>query len=226
MKYYIMKKTLKPEIIGSNYPQAYKFIKGYNPEAPDAIFSISKYRTSFPDYIPNLDGIMLSGTAKKTDFISDGFGLGYIMSAQAKEIVEKYHLCPHRFYPLGLYIRKVKHDYYLLRIISDYLDFVDYKKSTFTEYDISKNKRYDSIMIDSKDDLFNKRNKLEAENNIMYTVWGDKIVLNENFDKELDFFIIRWIDASTYISERLMNDIVSKGLIGWEFLPATNLIVE
>lgn len=227
MKYYIIEESLDPKIMGSDYPQVYKFIKGYNPEAPNAIFSLSKYRTSFPDYTPDLDGIMLAGTAKKTDFVSSSFGLGFIMSEKAKEIMEQYNLCPHRFYPLGLYIRKVKHNYCLLRIIDDYFDFVDYKESTFTEYDISRGRRYGSIMVNSKEDLLRKREKLkEKENNIMYTIWGDRIVMNENFDKKLDLFKIRWIDSSTYISERLMMDIISNGLTGWEFLPATNLIVE
>jgi hypothetical protein len=226
MKYYIVKKSLKPEIIGSNYPQAHKFIRGYDPEAPDAIFSISKYRTSFPDYTPNLDGIMLSGTAKKTDFVSDGFGLGYFMSTKAKGIIEKYHLCPHRFYPLGLYIRKVKHDYYLLRKISDYSDFVDYKKSTFIEYNIASGGKKDWIKLNSKEDLLRENEKLENEKGISWGIGGDIIVMNKDFDKKLDFFIISRIDASTYISERLMDDIISNGLTGWEFLPATNLIVE
>jgi len=227
MKYYIIKSSLNTKIVGSNYPQAYRFIKGYNPEAPNAIFSISDYRTSFPDYEPDLDGIMLSGTAKQTDFVSDGFGLGYIMSAKAKTIFEKYHLCPHRFYPLGLYIRKVKHNYNLFRKISIYSDFVDYKKSTFTEYDISRGRRYAPIMVESKNDLLKKRERLKTEkDSVLYTIWGDKIVMGDKFDKELDLFSIGIIDASTYISERLMNDIISNGLTGWEFIPATNLFVE
>ena len=227
MKYYIIKDSLDPKIIGSDFPQVHKFIKGYNPEAPNAIFSLSKYRTSFPDYTPDLDGIMLAGTAKKTDFVSSSFGLGFIMSKKAKEIMAQYNLCPHRFYPLGLYIRKVKHNYYLLRTVFNYSDFVNYKKSTFREHYLGSDKWYDPVIVDSKEDLLNKREKLEKEkDSLMYTIWGDKIVMEDKFDKELDFFKISIVDSSTYISERLMMDIISNGLTGWEFLPATNLIVE
>lgn len=227
MKYYIIKQTLRTEIIGSNYPQAHKFVKGYNPEAHNAIFSISKHRTSFPDYTPNLDGIMLSGTAKKTDFVSDSFGLGYIMSTKAKEIIEKYNLCSHRFYSLGLYIRKVKHDYYLLRELSDYSESVDYRKSTFVEYDIASGEKNGEVKLISKTDFLEKREKLKKEKEReSLTISGEKIIMNKDFEKDLDFFIIRWIDASTYVSERLMNDIIANGLTGWEFFLATNLIVK
>ena len=227
MKYYKIKSTLDQKIVGSNYPQAYKFIKGYNPEAPKAIFSISKYRTSFPDYEPDLDGIMLSGTAKKTDFVSDGFGLGFIINEKARKIIEAYNLCPHRFYPLGLYIRKIKFDYYLFRIRSDYSDFVDYEESTFIEYNIANGKSYGAIEVHSKENLLNKREKLKGEkDSVMYTIWGDKIVMGSKFNHELDFFSISIIDGSTYASERLANDILSNGLTGWDFIPATNLFVQ
>ncbi|WP_321480950.1 hypothetical protein [uncultured Bacteroides sp.] len=150
MNYYIIDKTLNPNVIGSDYPQAYKFIKGYDPRGPHALFSIYKYWNSFPDYIPNLDGIMLSGTAKQTDFVSDGFSIGYIVSEKAKNIIEKYNLYPHCFYPLGLYIRKVKYDYFLLFMTSGYSDFVDYKKSTFEKCNLSTNEKDGVVSVDSK----------------------------------------------------------------------------
>ncbi|WP_321480949.1 hypothetical protein [uncultured Bacteroides sp.] len=50
--------------------------------------------------------------------------------------------------------------------------------------------------------------------------------MNKSFNNELDLFKISIIDGNTYISERLKNDIVSTGLTGLDFIPATNLIVE
>ena len=69
MKYFIVEDSLDEKV----FPQAYKFIKGYNPDAPNMLFSIYKYRESFPDYIPDLDGVMLSGSAKITNIVSNGF---------------------------------------------------------------------------------------------------------------------------------------------------------
>ena len=53
MKYFIVEDSLDEKVVGKDFPQAYKFIKGYNPDAPNMLFSIYKYRKSFPDYIPD-----------------------------------------------------------------------------------------------------------------------------------------------------------------------------
>ena len=46
-------------------------------------------------------------------------------------------------------------------------------------------------------------------------------MMNDHFDKELDFFSIGVIDAHTYISERLKNAVEANGLMGWVFTPTT-----
>lgn len=227
MNYFIQEPSLEPAIIGDDYPQAYKFIKGYDPEAEKALFSTYKYRTSFPDFIPNLDGIRLSGSAKLTDFVSNGFRSNFfIISEKAKSVFEQHQLCMHQFYPLGLYKRNKKYDYFLLWFISDYSDFVDYKKTTFIKYNIFSEKRGDVISVISKEDLLEKRRIIKAEmDDMSQTIWGDRIVMSPSFDKELDFFEITLLDGGTYISERLKNNIEYKNLTGWDFIPANNLII-
>jgi hypothetical protein len=227
MDYYIVKESLTPDVIGNDYPQAYKFIKGYNSEASDAIFSLYKYKTTFPDFIPNLDGIMLSGSAKLTDFVSHGFDSScFIVSEKAKKILEQYKLCMHQFYSLGLYKRNKKYNYFLFKIISDYSDNVNYKKSTFVEYNISSREKLSAVSVISREDLLHKRQIVkEKTGKILQTIWGDKIVMNDSFDNELDFFEITIIDGNTYISERLKNDIERNELTGWDFVHANNLIV-
>lgn len=229
MKYYIVKESLDKKIVGSDYPQVYKFIKGYNENAPHALFSLYEYKESFPDYMPELDGLMLAGYAKLTDFVSSSFsGFLYIVSERTKNIFEQYHLCPHRFYPLGLYKRRMKYDYFLLQtILPDYINYVDFEKSSFVEYDLYRGKTFGSVSLSSKKELFQEREKLKkSENKKDLTIWGKDIVMNPLFDKELDFFQICWIDANLYISERLKNAVESAGLTGWNFVPATHLFVE
>ena len=34
MKYFIVEDSLDEKVVGKDFPQAYKFIKGYNPDAP------------------------------------------------------------------------------------------------------------------------------------------------------------------------------------------------
>ena len=103
MNYFIVKDSLEETLVGRDYPQAYDFIKGYNEEAPDSLLSLYDYWDSFPNYIPNLDGVKLAGCAKLTDFVSDGFGSRMqIVSPKAKLTLEQFNLCAHKFYPLGL----------------------------------------------------------------------------------------------------------------------------
>jgi len=42
----------------------------------------------------------------------------------------------------------------------------------------------------------------------------------------LDYFYIGIVDGEDYISERLMKHLLESKITGWDFIPATNLIVE
>lgn len=223
--YFIVEHSKNTTIVGSDYPQAYNFIKGYNPRKENGLFSLYKYRTTFPDFIPDLDGIKLSGRAKLTDFVSTPFG-AWIISPKAKDVLEKYKLCPHRFYPMSLYVRNKIHEYFFFLIKSDLSDSVDYLKSTFVEYDLHTLTKFQPVIIKSKKELLESREKIEEEQGSGRTVWGDKMILSDKFDKQLDYFKISRIDANTYISKKLMTDITDLGLTGWEFMPANNLQVE
>jgi hypothetical protein len=185
--YYIVKDSLDEKIVGTDFPQAYKYIKGYSAKNPRGIFELYKYTSKFPDFIPDLSGIKLSGRAKLTDFVSNPYG-AIILSPRSKEILEKYSLCPHRFYPVTLYARNVPYEYFYLHIISDYSDFVYYKKSTFVEYDFNYKGKY--VEINSKEELLSEKKKIKEKNpgkNI--TIWGNEIVMSSAFiDMELDFF--------------------------------------
>lgn len=227
MKYYIVNDSLDEAVVGKDYPQAYKFMKGYDGDAPNGIIGLYKYDVEFPDFIPDLDGIMLSGSAKLTDVVSNGYCSDFfIVSEKVKRILEQYTLCPHRFYPLGLYKRKVKYDYFLLHIISVYVDYVDYNRTSFMDCDIFTNKKDGDVIVTSLDDLLQKRDEIKKAKGRSQTVWGERIVMNEHFDKETDFFVISRFDANIYMSERLKNAIEAAGVTGWVFTPATNLIVD
>lgn len=103
---------------------------------------------------------MLAGYAKLTDFISNGFSNRLrIMSPRAKAILGQYNLCSHRFYPLGLYKRKIKQDYFLFHIVSDYSDFVNYERTSFQEYDITSGYKSDSFLFTQKQNFGRKEKR-------------------------------------------------------------------
>lgn len=226
-KYYIADDSMDLSLIGSDYPQAYNFIKEYDEDAPHALFDLYNYYEFLPDFTPNLDGIKLAGYARKTDFVSGGFGYNLqIISPAAKALLEKYNLCSHLFHEMSLYIRKKKNDYFMLHFIPDYMDYVDYEKSSFIEFYNWLSERGPVVPIMSKEDLFRKR-EIMKEKNSANTIRSNIIVMNNEFGKlDIDLFSILSLGANLYVSERLMNAIIESGLTGWEFKPATNLTVE
>ncbi|SHG06146.1 hypothetical protein SAMN05444349_1792 [Bacteroides faecichinchillae] len=227
MRYFIMSESLDKKIIGCNFPQVHRFTQGYDPEASNGLFSLYKYREDFPDYIPNLDGFMISSCTKLTDFISSSFSHRLrIMNERAKTILEQHHLGSYRFYPLVLYKGKVKYDYYLFNFISTYSDFVNYEKTSFQEYNIANGEKSEVFFVKSRADFLHKKSVIEHEKGISWGIWGSEIVMSKGFDQKLDFFVISLLDANIYVSERLKNSIESNGLTGWEFIPAMNLKIE
>jgi hypothetical protein len=223
--YYIIEHSSDEKIIGTDYPQVHNFIKGYKENAPFALDEFyeckRKSYPDFPDFIPDLGGMRLSGRAKLTDWLSTSFGLALI-SPKFREILEKFNLCPYRFYPVTLYVRNVPYNYFYLHIISDYSDFVDYKKSTFLECTSYENREY--IYVESKEDMLRKREEIENLNKgTTWTIWSDKIVMNSKFNRELDFFVVSRIDANRYISERLKNEITKNNFTGLDFITADKL---
>lgn len=221
--YYIFDYSTDPKIVGVDFPQVYKFIKTYNPNGTNAIFELYKYKTSFPDFNPDLSGFFLSGKAVLTDFISNAFGV-IIVSEKVKNLFQNFNLCSHRFYPCTLHSRGKSYNYFWLHIISDYSDYVDYAKTTFVEYNFSQ--RRGLISVNSKEDFLIKRDEFKKlKEGTNWTLWGDYIVMNTGFSKTLDLFIISRIDGQIYISERLYYEIVKNYLTGYEIIPAEKLFV-
>lgn len=136
------------------------------------------------------------------------------------------NLCLSRFYPLGLYKRKMKYDYFLFKFNSDYSDFVDYEKTSFKEYNIANGNSSAAFFVKSQKEFLFRKAQIKQEKETWWTIWEDKIVMSKKFDQDIDFFIIGKLDFNIYVSERLKNAIETAGLTGWEFTPATNLIVE
>lgn len=222
--YYIFDFSTNPIIVGKDYPQACKFTKEYNPNRAHAIFDLYKFSMTFPDFMPDLNGIMLSGQATLTDFISNAFGT-IIVSPKGKSILQRFNLCTHRFYPCTLYRRGKSYEYFWLQLISDYSDYVDYKKTTFVQYNYFERRGF--ISVQSKEEMLRKRDEIKTlYEGTNCTIWGDEIVMRSDFSKDLDLFIISQIDGNTYISESLYNEIVNNNLTGCELFPAVKLAVQ
>jgi len=223
MKYYSIDYSTDPKIVGTQYPQVWDFIKGYNPE-PEAlgIFSLyNMYNEGFPDQILNLSGLKLANGAKYTDFISGGFG-DYLMiiSPEAKSIFEKVKIDQHQIYPckISSLRKKIVMDYYIMKVKSNNFDYIDFKHSVFVQKGRYLGEIRSQVLIKSADDFYSKEKEIAEKTNWEDCIRSSSIKMLPTFyDLGLDLFKIYRVDNRWYISSNLYDMIMLANLTGLVF---------
>lgn len=227
MEYFKMKYSVDEKVIG-DYPQIRDCVKGYDDEAPHAIYEFVGCRDKFPTFTPKLDGMKLYGRAKRTDFLSFVYAPSdrfHVMSPKAKEILEQFNLCDYRFYPLGLYSKKKRYEYYCLNILSLKPDPIDYKNSVFVKmknFHFQENKE-EQVYVKNEKDWDGLNDKLWDEG---WKICCTHFVLKSPFDWDLFYCWSGLADSDVYVSARLKDAIISAGLTGLEFSIADNLSIK
>ena len=222
MKYYIINDCLDEKIVGTQYPQVWDFVKGYKPDPEyNGVFSLyNMYQKGFPAIDPNISGLKLSNGAKYTDFMSGAFAdYLFLLSKEAKSILEEMNLEEHRFYPAKVVSlrKKTERDYSMMKIISDNIMYVNFKESLFVEMELFSGTPIKTIPIESLKEFYDKNTEIESQSKGSYTLKAISTkMLPSFFDLDLDMFHItnpsRW-----YISTKLHDRIVESQLTGWEF---------
>ena len=224
MNYYEFKPACDTKETGSQYPQVQRMTPGYNKDSNVSLYAMARNIDEFPDFMPDFDSFVLHNQAKRTDLLSTfGPGWGFLISPRLKAIFEQYKMVSHRYYPAKVFHKQVYYDYYFIHIIGNVRDCVNCPLSTFFIYkSYATNERY--IAIDSFDDLLMKEKKLIADNpGEVLSIWAEKIVLNNSFDKDLALFEIGNFDASNYINEELKSELVLNSITGCDILPTKKL---
>lgn len=227
MKYFILKPDISSRKIGSAYPQVQEMAPGYNYDANDSVYALSSETESIPNYTPNLDYFVVHPRAIITDVLSTSVvSGGLLMNNKVKNILQKYNLPIHKYFPAKVNHKNVFYDYYWMHIVCDLTDFINYEKSTFfIYYNYSKNLGY--VNIESKIDLSNKKQKLKTDNpGKSLTIWADEIVFSKEFNNTFDLFEIGLFDANFYISLDLKNTLISEDVSGLVFADANNLVFD
>lgn len=221
--YYKLKTSVNTNETGPVYPQVQKMISGYDYNAPNSVYALSKQTNSFPDYTPNLDCFVVNAKAKLTDILSVSVvSGGFLISHRLKNILEKFNIATHRYYPAFVSHKRQIHKYYWIHIISDNTEYVDYPNSQFFIY---QNYQYNigPIEILSKDDLILKRKKIKEDNpGKTITIWSEYITLTEQFILQ-DLFEIGIFDAGTYVSYSLKNSLELAHISGCDIESAYNI---
>lgn len=224
MKYYSIDYSTNPKIVGTQYPQVWDFVQGYNPE-PEAqgIFSLyNMYNEGFPDQNLNLSGLKLANGAKYTDFISSGLGGDYLMiiSPDAKSIFEKVKIEQHQIYPCKISSLRKKNimDYYIMKVKSNNFDYIDFKHSVFVQEGRYLGEFRSQVLIESADDFYLKEKEVAKNTNWEDCIQSSSIKMLPTFyDLGLDLFKISRVDNRWYISSKLYDMIKLAKLTGLEF---------
>jgi hypothetical protein len=231
MQYYIFKGACATKETGPVYPQIQKWKPGYNDDKPDSYYSYYNAAKGgiFPDFEPNLDSLLLHGKAKPTDFLSSGLSIGFIINKKLKTLFEQFTLPPHRFFSAKIIYKKEElNDYYLMHIVSDYTDFIDYSKSTFITCGFF-NSNPVPLILTSKQDF--TRQSVELQNNFntntkdYRSIEATEIHLNQKFNKSLDFFKIGQVDINFYISQNLKDALLENNITGCDLQPAPQIFI-
>jgi hypothetical protein len=225
MQYYQFQEACATKETGQEYPQIQKWKQDYDDDKVDSYYSYweaSARGSIFPDFEPDMDALILHSRAKATDLLSGATTIGFIISQKLKLIFEEFKFPPHRFYPTKIIYKKTALEgYYLMHLISkhfeDYLDDVDYTRSTFIICGIAGSNSQ-PIELTSKDDYLNQSRQLQEdfkENKISRHISAKKIYFNESFDKTLDCFKAPF-GIHYYISQRLKDALIDNGVTGCE----------
>ncbi len=226
MKYYRLTCSCDKQRIGSVYPQVQKMRIGYNYDSDISIHKLSRlYYNSFPDFEPDLDGFVLHGRAKLTDFLSNAIVSDLLISSRVKVILENCNMGPCKFYPANVIQGKNQHDYFLMHHISNIREHVDYKNSRFyiRRNFLKNNLGY--IEISTESDFCAKEQNLKVENpNQTLVIWAESIKINLGFDREIDLFEIGKFDSGLYISEKIFRLFQENSITGIDYEEADNIL--
>ena len=229
MKYYILSKDVEPKVVGVRDGSGQigvdsRIDKLCNEWHNYIFFELSlkdkdwwKVWSKHEQYaIKPLEGIIFKKGAKKTDYIGEGLR-GFYVNEKLKNILESSHLPNHRFIKTPFIEEKTG------KLIEEYWRFVydldtgehtvDFKKS---EFNFKYHKR--DFGEDFHRDINSYKDYLDVYYETRRGVRANKLVLNENFDRELDFFKTMFLSPNMYISERLLNKMKEAGITGYSVM--------
>ncbi|ACU07355.1 hypothetical protein FIC_00903 [Flavobacteriaceae bacterium 3519-10] len=230
MNYYILSKEVEPKIVGVKDGGGQLGVDSrldtiYNDWYNNIFFKLPredkhnawKLKLKHETYaLKPLEGLVFKKGAKKTDYVGEGL-LGLYVNEKLKTILESSHLPNHRFIKTPFIEEKTG------KIIDEYWRFVhdletgedtiDFEKS---EFNFKYHKR------NFGEDFYREVNSYEDYMNVFYETGTapsvSKLVLNENFDKELDFFKFQFLSSNMYVSERLLNKMQEAGITGYSVM--------
>lgn len=214
-KYYVMVFSTDEKVIGKDYPQCYSYMKGVNPDDYGS-FTDTHWiwiQNKFPEFIPVLDGLKLSGKSKLTDFISTCVLYLPIVNERSKDILSSFNLGHHEFYPTKIYVKGTERQFYFLYTASITDSEMILDKSKFgifnREFQLKTSLISGFKTLDEYDKAYTE-NAIKRDSSELLI---QEISVKKDFN--LDYFVLRpFITYGYIVSERLLQAITENNLTG------------
>ena len=211
MEFYILDYSLEPK----KSAQLYGFDPGY------ILLEVFKQGDlgyhDFPKEKVVFSGLHLKRGSVLVDFICPMGaygGFGYLISENAKTIVENFNLPKHKFYQLPILEFKQKaYQYYYMQILHNPYDFssIDFEKSTFLKTDFFQ-ENYTEVLFKNGVEL---KHALDNLDDLEEKILPDEIVFNDAFLKSnLDMFQLDGLYFPFIINSKIHKAFLENNLTG------------
>jgi hypothetical protein len=166
-----------------------------------------------PDFNIELQCVRLKKSAKITDFMRYGpvlLNCPFIVSENVKKIFSKFNIGKYNIYNVNVYTKDDSFIKYNLFFCMS-LDFnvINFEKSVlYTGLSFNKNNILKIRSLSQYEDFVANTNEIFR---------FSKYVLNDNFDRTLDLFVL---GSRIFVSEKLCREIINNGLTGIILSPA------
>jgi len=199
------------------YPQSQEIILEPGKTVKDSNFIWQIDKSEFPSFSPNTGTLKLMNGSKVTDFISAAtISWGFIISKKVKKILENFSLPPIRFYKCPIIHKgKIIENYFLMHLICDLTDKIDFRSSDFYIDDFGDFKEH--VEIDDLNDFNTKIVELNKESNFL-EIKASKLRFDKDYILDIDIFQIESISNKTFITKRINDRFIEEKVTGIDIL--------
>lgn len=208
MKYYTLGISDDINVIGE-YPQVEK-ASDYNLSTLDSYWNV--YWNKTPDFSP-IYKIKIRDKAIATNLLNSLSGFyGLSVDENLKNLLNRFNLPEHHFYPIEVSYLKKGLNYYWFHFVDSLFEYVDFNNTTFDFFKKSPYKIIQQFKLLSLDELHKKESELTFE----YGIRLNKLVLKPDFP-QFDIISLWGITPLFLVSDKLKNELEKSDLTGFIF---------
>jgi hypothetical protein len=217
MKYFKITQNTDSKIIGK-YPQVKDLKINFHEARASQWGKIDEWKSD--DDIPDLNNFLLHPKSKLTDCLSNNFVFetsGLIMSSKCKQILDSFSVNG-KFYTATVYKsdEEIYYDYYFLHYEMSSISKINFKKSSFIEYNISTLEVGNIVLVEDFEDYKEKVESLRVSKNDEIALWDlfpKSIHLNHAYD------LTPMFKLGLICNENIKKVIEENQLTGFDFRP-------